>query len=56
MSNRKEYAWIKHSGGAAEMIRRCGPQTYTSGYGHAMYLVCRAYIVGSSSNLFKRGV
>lgn len=45
-SNRTEDAWIKHSGGASQIMKLRGPEAYTSGYDYAMYLVCRGYIVG----------
>lgn len=45
-ANRTEDAWIKHSGGASQIMKIRGPEAYTSGYDYAMYLVCRGYIVG----------
>lgn len=53
MSNRTEETWIKHSGGASQIMRLRGPQAYTSGIDYAMYLVCRSYIVSASLTVVK---
>lgn len=48
MSNRKEDTWIKHSGGASEIMRVRGAKAYTSGFDMAIYAVCRNFVVSTA--------